>query len=143
MTVLGLREEKSGLVGRRAVLAAATVCALFAAMPECLASDGPTFRGGLWKFERTLETDGKRTDRLQTSGLPIDREITRCVNPSSAIKAEFSSLPFGACNAKDLRNTDDSYVFQRFCGSGAPIKTQIDVKSDSAYTEIHEGKMGK
>ncbi len=44
---------------------AATAIALVAAAPACLAYDGPTFRSGLWKFARTLQTDGKITDRLQ------------------------------------------------------------------------------
>jgi hypothetical protein len=36
-----------------------------------LASEGPVLRSGLCKFERTLETNGKPTNRLQTSGLAI------------------------------------------------------------------------
>jgi hypothetical protein len=128
---------------RRGVLAIAAAIALLGSTPVCLAYDGPTFRSGLWKFERTLETDGKPTDRLQTSGLLIDRQMTRCVNPTSAMKAEFTPLPFGTCKTTDLRKTDGGYVFQRICGSGAPIKTKIDVKSDSAYTEINEGNIGK
>jgi hypothetical protein len=144
MAKLGRCEGRSNSVSRRGVLAiAAPAIALFAATPACLAYDGPTFRSGLWKFERTLETDGKPTNRLQTSGLLIDREMTRCVNPTSAIKAEFAPLPFGACKTKDLRKTDGRYVIQRICGRGAPIETQIDVKSDSAYTEIIQGSIGK
>jgi hypothetical protein len=125
--------------GSLAIAAAAT--ALFAATPACLAYDGPTFRSGLWKFERTLETDGKETNRVQTSGLPIAREMTRCVNPTSAMKAQFT--PFEACKPKNFRKTDGGYVFQKFCGSGAPIETQIDVRGDSAYTLINQGNIGK
>lgn len=135
-------EGKSSSVGRRRVLAiAAAAVALFAAMPVGLAYDGPTLRRGLWKFERTLETDGKETNRLQTSGLLIDREMTRCVNPTSAMKAQFN--PFGACKPKNFRTTDGGYVFQKFCGSGAPIETQIDVRGDGAYTLINQGNIGK
>jgi hypothetical protein len=141
MTKLARCEDKSNSVSRPGVLAAAAAVALFAAMPACLAYDGPTLRSGLWKFERTLETDGKPTDRLQTSGLSIDRQLTRCVNPTSALKAEFT--PLGACKIKDFRKTDGGYVFQTICGSGAPIETQIDVKNDSAYTEINQGNIGK
>src|SRR5258706_8395510 len=115
--------------------------ALFAATPACLAYEGPTFRSGLWKFERTLETDGKETNRLQASGLLIAREMTRCVDATSAMKAQFT--PFGACKPKNFRKTDGGYVFQRFCGSGAPIETQIDVRGDSAYTLINQGNVGK
>ena len=143
MTELARCEDKSNSVRRPGGLAAAAAIALFAAMPACLAYDGPTFRSGLWKFERTLETDGKPTDRLPTSGLLIDREMTRCVDPTSALKAEFTPSHFGACKTKDVRKTDGGYVFQRTCDSGVPIETQIDVKNDSAYTEINQGSIGK
>jgi len=133
-------DEKS--VSRPAGLAiAAAAIALVAVTPACLADDAPTFRSGLWKFERTLETDGKTTNRLPTNNLSINPEVTRCVNPTAAVKAEFT--PFEACKPKDVRKTDDNYVVERVCGGGSPIKTQIDVKSDSAYTEINEGNIGK
>ena len=125
----------------RLVLTIFVAAALLATMPACLAYDGPTFRSGLWKFERTLETDGKQTNRLQTSGLPIAREMTRCVNPTSAMKAQYT--PFGACKPKNFRKTDSGYVFQKFCASGAPIETQIDVRDDGAYTLINQGRIGK
>jgi hypothetical protein len=144
MSDLARCEDKSNLLRRPGVRAATAAIALFAAMPACLAYDGPTFRSGLWKFERTLEADGKPTNRLPTSGLPIDREMTRCVDPTSALKAEFTPSHFGACKTKDVRKTDGGgYVFQRACESGVPIETQIDVKNDSAYTEINQGSIGK
>ena len=141
MTEIVPRENNP--VPRRILLAISAACALLATSSASFAYDGPTFRSGLWKFERTLETDGKPNDRLQTSGLPIDRQMTRCVNPTQALKAEFTPLKVGACSTKDLRKTDDGYVFQKICGSAAPIKTEISVKGDSAYTEIHQGSIGK
>ena len=142
MTEIIPRQSKSGLVGRGAVLAIAVGCALFATSSASFAYDGPTFRSGLWKFERTLETDSKPTNRLQTSGLSIDRQMTRCVDPTRALKAEFMPR-VGACNTKDLQKTDNGYVFQKVCGGASPIKTEINVKSDSAYTEMKEGNIGK
>jgi len=100
------------------LLAMAAACALLATSSASFAYDGPTFRSGLWKFERTLETDGKPNDRLQTSGLPIARQMTRCVNPTLELKAEFTPLKTGGCSTKDLRKTDDGYVFQKVCGGG-------------------------
>jgi hypothetical protein len=143
MTEIVPCEDKSSPVRRRVVLTIAAAGALFAASSASFAYDGPTLRSGLWKFERTLEADGKPTDRVQTSGLPIDRETTRCVNPTLALKAESTPLHAGACNTKDFRKTDGGYVFQRTCGGAEPIKTEIEVKSDSAYTEINEGNIGK
>jgi hypothetical protein len=128
--------------GCRSLLAFVTAAiALAAATPVSRAYDGPTFRSGLWKFERSLETDGKTTNRLQANGLPIKQEVTRCVNPTAAAKAEFT--PFEACKPLDFRKTDGRYVVERSCGGGSPIKSEIDVTSDSAYTEINEGNIGK
>lgn len=131
---------KSVNIRARLTMAAAAI-ALVAAAPACLAYDGPTLRSGLWKFERTLESDGKTTNRLQNNGLPIKREMTRCVNPTPAVKAEFT--PLEACKPRDLEKADGRYVLERTCGGGSPIKTQIEVKGDSAYTEINEGNIGK
>ena len=143
MTAIVSREDESDRIRRRMLLAVAAACALFATTSASFAFDGPTFRSGLWKFERTLETDGKPNDRLQTSGLPIDRQMTRCVNPTLELKAEFAPLKAGGCSTKDLRKTEDGYVFQKVCGGAAQIKTEINVKGDSAYTEIHQGSIGK
>jgi hypothetical protein len=143
MTEIVPREDESNPVHRRMLLAIAAACALLATGSASFAYDGPTFRSGLWKFERTLETDGKPNDRLQTSGLPIDRQMTRCVNPTLELKAEFTPRKAGGCSTKNLRKTDDGYVFQKICGDAAPIKTEINVKGDSAYTEIHQGNIGK
>jgi len=109
MTKVGRSEAQSSSVGRRRAQAIAAVVALFAPTPACLAYDGPTFRSGLWKFERTLETNGEQTNRLQTSGLPIAQEITRCVDPTSAIKAQFTQQL--SCKSKNFRKTDGGYVF--------------------------------
>jgi hypothetical protein len=123
-------------------LAVASIAiALLAESPACLAYDGPTFRSGLWKFERSLETDGKTTDRFQNNGLPIKREMTRCVNPTADLKADFT--PVEGCNAKDIQRADGRYVVERVCGRRSPIRTEIDVKSDSAYAEINEGNIGQ
>ena len=143
MTAIVPREDEPNPLPRPMLLALAAACALLVASSASFAYDGPTFRSGLWKFERTLETDGKPNDRLQTSGLPIARQMTRCVNPTLELKAEFAPLKAGGCSTKDLRKTDDGYVFQKVCGGAAPIQTEINVNGDSAYTEIHQGSIGK
>jgi hypothetical protein len=143
MTAIVPREDESNPVPRRMLLAIAAACALLATSSASFAYDGPTFRSGLWKFERTLETDGEPNNRLQTSGLPIARQMTRCVNPTLELKAEITPLKVGGCNTRDLRKTDDGYAFEKICGGAAPIKTAIHVTGDSAYTEIHEGSIGK
>ena len=130
---------------KRYVLAALIVAAVASVIvvPGSLAFAGPVFRQGLWKFERTLETAGKQTDRRQTSGLLIAKEVTRCVNPTRAMSAEFGPLLPGLCKTADLRKEGERYAFKRVCGEGAPVLTEIDVESDSSYKEINEGKIGK
>ena len=92
-----------------------------------------------------------RPDRLQqfvrrrsvrlvlASGLLYARQITRCVNPSRALQAATAQ---GLCKTRDLRQRDHTYDFEKVCGSGAPVKTTINIKNDSDYTEINEGRIG-
>ena len=127
-------------IQRPVLLALAALAALLATTSAVFAYDGPVLRGGLWKFERTLETNGKSSDLLQISGFA--RETTRCVNPSRVLRFEFTSR-LGFCPARDVRRTDDTYVFQKVCRGTSPIRTEISIKGDSEYTETNEGKTGK
>jgi hypothetical protein len=135
------QDDKPALVLRWAVLATGAACALLAAKSASLAHDGPTVRAGLWKFERMLEIDGKPTDRVLTSGLLYARQTIRCVNPTVWLQ-ETTQSGAGLCKIRDLRKSDDNYDFEKVCGDNAPVKTTINIKSDSAYTEINEGRIG-
>ena len=48
---------------------------------------GPTFRKGLWRFVRTLEIVKPQNVRQKL----LEREMTRCVDPTHAMKATFST----------------------------------------------------
>ena len=139
MTQIAPRHNPNS-IQRPVLLALAALAALWATTSAVLAYDGPVLRGGLWKFERTLETNGKSSDLLQISGFA--RETTRCVNPSRVLRFEFTSR-LGFCPARDIRKNDDTYVFQKVCRGTSPIRTEINVKGDSDYTEVNEGKTGK
>src|SRR6478609_11763042 len=56
---------------------------------------GPTFRKGLWRFVRTLEIV-KPQDVRQTL---LEQEMTRCVDPTEAMKATFASASIGSCHS--------------------------------------------
>ena len=56
---------------------------------------GPTFRKGLWRFVRTLEIVKPQDVRQKL----LEREMTRCVDPTHAMKATFSSAPIGNCHS--------------------------------------------
>ncbi len=139
MTQIVPPEDKSNPVPRRMMLAIATACALFAAGSESFADDGPTFRSGLWKFERTLETNGEATDRLQTSGLPIARQMTRCVNPTLELKEELTPLKVGACNTRDLRKTDDGMAM--FSRKSVEVLRRSRARSMSKVTALTRRSM--
>src|SRR4051794_12810421 len=102
-------EGKSVLIRPRAIVAMATACVMLAISSASLAREPPTLRSGLWKIERTLETNGQATDRRQTSGLLFERETTRCVNPNGALRSLLTPLIPGICSTRDLRKTDEGY----------------------------------
>jgi hypothetical protein len=125
-----------------------TVMALFAAgavlfgASQATAKDPPKFRAGLWQFDRTLEVNGTQTDRRLTSNLLIKPRETRCVDPTSALKRASGPLFMGTCKVTRSQPSDNEYVTITSCGSGDPVKSELKVESDTAYTEIHEGKIG-
>jgi hypothetical protein len=99
---------------------------------------GPTFRKGLWKFVRTLEIVTQSNSR-QTL---IAREMTRCVDPTIAMKATFSSGPVGSCQSAKPEKVNNGYIFSNRCDYMGPVSTVITVQSDEAYTEVNEIRVG-
>src|SRR5215213_4372508 len=100
---------------------------------------GPSFRKGMWHFVRTLElvTHRKTKHRLQ------EREMTRCVDPTVAMKATFSSPSVGSCVTATPEKFDNKYTFANRCDFMGPVSTVITVHSDEAYTELNEVTVGK
>ena len=101
--------------------------------------DGPSFRKGMWHFVRTLElvTHRKTKHRLQ------EREMTRCVDPTVAMKATFSSPSVGSCVTATPEKSDNKYTFANRCDFMGPVSTVITVHSDESYTELNEVSIGK
>jgi hypothetical protein len=106
------------------------------------AKDSPRFRPGLWQFDRTLEVNGQQTDRRLTSNLLIKPRETRCVDPTDALKRASRPMYLGNCKITRSQPSENEYVTLTSCGSGSPVKSELKVESDTAYTEIHEGKIG-
>jgi len=108
---------------------------------HALAEDGfggPTFRKGLWKFVRTLEIVTQSNSRQKL----IEREMTRCVDPTIAMKATFSSAPVGSCQSAKPEKVNNRYIFSNRCDYMGPVSTVITVQSDEAYTEVNEIRVG-
>src|SRR6188768_3914995 len=62
---------------------------------EVSQTETPSFRKGLWRFIRTL--DVVRNANKNIKYRVVDREMTRCVDPTHAMKTTFSSAPVGSC----------------------------------------------
>jgi hypothetical protein len=99
---------------------------------------GPTFRRGMWRFVRTLEVVGSNVRHKL-----LEREMTRCVDPTHAMKATFSSAPVGNCHSSRPAKINNTYIFSNRCDYMGPVTTVITVQSDEAYTEVNEITVGK
>ena len=100
---------------------------------------GPSFRKGLWHFVRTLDLVAHRKNKHRV----LEREATRCVDPTVAMKATFSSPSVGNCVSAKPEKSDNQYTFANRCDFMGPVSTVITVHSDEAYTEVNELSVGK
>jgi len=101
-------------------------------------SDVPSFRKGLWHFVRTLELVAHRKTKYRL----LEREMTRCVDPTVAMKATFSSPSVGNCVSAKPEKSDNKYTFSNRCDYMGPVSTVITVNSDESYTEVNELTVG-
>jgi hypothetical protein len=93
----------------------------------------------MWHFVRTLElvVSSKNRQRL------ISREMTRCVDPTQAMKVTFSTAPVGNCVSARPERSGNKYTFANRCDYIGPVSTIITVHSDESYTEANELTVGK
>jgi hypothetical protein len=94
----------------------------------------PQFRKGLWSFERTLERIREAPHQNQ---LLVQETMTRCVDPSLAMKAIFASPSIGGCSSSRPELISNRYIFSKRCDFMGPVRTEITVESDEAYTELN------
>jgi hypothetical protein len=113
------------------------LASILTALPSSAGADsfaGPVFRQGMWHFERTIErvltSDGRH--------LLTQERLTRCVNPTVAMRGTFSSPDIGTCHSARPERVDNRYVFPVRCDYMGPVRTEITVESDVAYTEVNE-----
>jgi len=101
--------------------------------------EGPSFRKGMWHFVRTLDLvgPGKNKQRL------LAREMTRCVDPTHAMKSTFSSSSVGSCVSSKPERSDNKYSFANRCDDMGPVSTVITVHNDASYSELNELTAGK
>src|SRR3954470_14804391 len=100
---------------------------------------GPSFRKGLWHFVRTLDLVAHRKNKHRV----LEREATRCVDPTVAMKATFASPSVGNCVSAKPEKSDNKYTFANRCDFMGPVSTVITIHSDESYTELNEIAVGK
>lgn len=97
--------------------------------------ENPKFRAGLWRFDRTMEYPDHRV-------VVRREETTRCVDPTKAMRGIFSSPDIGNCRSSQPEQVENRYTFANRCDYLGPVRTQITVHGDDAYTELHQLRSG-
>ena len=108
-----------------------------------VAEEWPRFRKGVWQFDRILELTGVANNSHEKARVLIRSQMTRCVDPSEAMKETFKPLAVGSCHSRPAQQIANKYVFPLRCDYMGPVRTTIDVESDTAYTEINELTVGQ
>src|SRR6266513_2130877 len=101
--------------------------------------DGPSFRKGMWHFVRTLDLVAHQKNKHRV----LEREATRCVDPTVAMKATFASPSVGNCVSAQPEKSDNKYTFSNRCDYMGPVSTVITVHSAESYEEVNELTVGK
>lgn len=124
-------------------LGASAAIASYLLLPlDCAsAEEWPSFRKGVWQFERTLQLNEKPGVADQNRVLS-KHEMRRCVDPSESMKETFRPVSVGNCHPTKPRRVANKYVFALRCDYLGPVKTTIEVLSDTAYTETNEVQVG-
>lgn len=101
--------------------------------------DGPSFRQGMWRFERTMErVHAPSANRY----VLMQQETTRCVDPTISMKETFAHRDVGRCHSLDPEKVSNRYIFPNRCDYMGPVRTEITVESDSAYIEVNALNVG-
>jgi hypothetical protein len=98
------------------------------------AIQSPQFRKGLWSFQRTLE---RIREAPHLNQMLSQERMTRCVDPSLAMKHIFASPSIGNCTSSRPELINNRYVFSKRCDFMGPVRTEIIVENDESYTELN------
>ena len=102
------------------------------------AYDGPVFAKGMWRFERSLEISSRNAQMPNTRHLRVAAPVTRCVDPTLAMKETFRPVTIGSCRSTLPEKIKNTYHFAKRCDYLGPVTTTITVESAMAYRETHE-----
>lgn len=119
---------------RCAVVSVASFFVFASESAKAEAIETPQFRKGLWSFERTLE---RIREAPHPNQLLVQEKMTRCVDPSLAMKHIFASPSIGSCSSSRPELINNRYVFSKRCDFMGPVRTEITVESDESYIELN------
>ena len=122
------------------------VIALVSAAPCCHLKRRQKNRLAVRPFEKGCGVlfEPWKSPSLKTSGISCSSsEMTRCVDPTHAMKATFSTNSIGSCHSSRPEKVNNKYIFSNRCDYMGPVSTVITVQSDEAYTEVNELRVGK
>jgi len=127
--------------GRGCVSAA---CIVLSGFLSCLGASaqaeefaGPSFRKGLWRFDRMV-ANGGGSATLPSATFVSSQQVTRCVDPTNAMRETFKAVVIGGCRSVTPEKIGNRYVFSLRCDFMGPARTTIEVQGESAYVEINE-----
>jgi hypothetical protein len=101
--------------------------------------DGPVFKKGLWRFQRTLELPRGVSGAAQVLQAV---DTIRCVDPTVAMKGTFLSPDIASCRSTKAEKRGNRYTFANRCDYLGPVRTDIVVLGRDAYTEVNAVNAG-
>ncbi len=113
---------------KRLVIAGAMTLGLVTTASVSEAQELPTFRRGLWEFNRTIEGASAKTQTMATK---------KCTNPTDDMRKQNDTLTKAGCKFSPTARSGSAYSFSSQCniqGISAHSKSVISPDGDSAYT---------
>lgn len=110
---------------RRTIVAAVTAILLSTlASGPVLADDLPSFRQGLWKYQRTI--GGKKI------------ETTKCTSPTEDMKKMNAKLEKSGCRITPVKKSGNVYTYTADCSMKMPTGATMNSRSTSDMTVVGE-----
>jgi hypothetical protein len=108
------------------VLALATLAAL--GLSSAVAADWPSFKPGVWTFERTLTGTGAPAGKVSS---------TECVDPTADQEKQQDMLAKAGCQFTPITKNGKTYRYSATCKMGGMTSKSdsvLEVLGDEAYT---------
>lgn len=94
---------------------------------QVAAQELPSFRKGLWQFERTID---------EGAGAPQKVSLRKCTNPGDDMKRQSAMLSSAGCKLSPVVRSGAAYSYSAQCrlqGASVESRSVLTVESDGAY----------